>query len=144
VRYFRRLEKLISTTPCLNNSRGKILERNSCRLPFSHNFDVTLNQNIPIRSMDQRLSMQLDIFNFGNLLNKDWGQQKVNPISTFNNISLLTHTANSTTSPATAVPTVNFNYRTFDPSKAGTITPYQVGNFAANYWRMQLSARLSF
>ncbi|MBC8090059.1 MAG: TonB-dependent receptor [Phycisphaerae bacterium] len=138
------LEKLISATPCLNNSRGQILERNSCRLPFSHNVDVTFNQNIPIRSMDQRVSMQLDIFNFGNLLNKDWGQQRVNPISTFNNISLLTHTASSTTNPATAVPTVNFNYRTFDPAKAGTITPYQVGNFTANYWRMQLSARLSF
>ena len=88
--------------------------------------------------------MQLDIFNFGNLLNEDWGQQKVNPISTFNNISLLTHTANSTADVTTAVPTVNFNYRTFDQAKTGKIIPYQVGNFTGNYWRMQLSARVSF
>jgi len=138
------LEKLISQTPCLNNSRGKILARNSCRLPFSNNFDVTLNQNIPILSQAQRVSLQLDVFNFGNLLNKKWGQARVNPISGFNNISLLTHTASSTTDPTTAVPTVNFNYRTFDPAKAGVIEPYQVGNFTSNYWRMQLSARVTF
>jgi outer membrane receptor for ferrienterochelin and colicin len=136
--------QLIEGNECLSSSRGKILERNSCRLPFSHNFDLSLRQNIPLVRGSQRVALQLDIFNFGNLLNKDWGQQKVNPISTFNNISLLTHTASSSTNPADAVPTVNFNFRTFDPDKDGTLEEYQVGNFVGNYWRMQLSARISF
>ena len=137
-------EKLIAGNECLNSARGRILERNSCRLPFSHNFDLSLRQNIPLVSGSQRVAVQLDIFNFGNLLNKDWGQQKVNPISGFNNISLLTHTASSSADPAAAVPTVNFNYRVFDPDKDGNLEEYQVGNFVGNYWRMQLSARISF
>jgi hypothetical protein len=138
------LNELIEKTPCLNEQRGKILERNSCRLPFSNNFDVTIRQNIPLVSSAQRVAVQLDIFNFGNLLNKNWGQQQASPLGTFNNLTLLTHTASSSQDPATAVPTVTFNYRTLDPKKTGTLDPYQVGNFVSNYWRIQLSARVSF
>ena len=135
---------LIDKSPCLSEARGQIMERNSCRLPFSNNFDLSVRQNIPILSSSQRVAVQLDIFNFGNLLNKKWGQQQVSPYSSFNNISLLTHTSSTSTDPATAVPTVTFNYRTLDPDKTGEIDPYRVGNFVANYYRMQLSARISF
>jgi outer membrane receptor protein involved in Fe transport len=137
-------DKLINASPCLNDARGHIMKRDSCRLPFSNNFDVTIAQNVPLLSAGQRVTLQLDIFNFGNLLNKNWGQQQVSPYSSFNNIPLLTHTASSTSDPATAVQTFTFNYRTLDPNKTGTITPYQVGNFVSNYWRMQLAARVSF
>jgi hypothetical protein len=139
-----KFEELINASPCLNESRGKIMGRDSCRLPFSNNFDLTIRQNIPIVSAAQRVTLQLDIFNFGNLLNKDWGQVQVSPYSSFNNIPLLTHTASSTNDPATAVQTFTFNYRTLDPDKTGKLDPYRVGNFVSNYWRMQLSARVSF
>jgi hypothetical protein len=136
--------QLIEMSPCLKNARGKIMERDSCRLPFSNNFDLSVRQNIPLVSGSQRVAVQLDIFNFGNLLNKKWGQQQVSPYTSFNNISLLNVVSMSSTDPATAVPTVTFNYRTLDPNKTGKIDPYQVGNFVSNYWRMQLSARVSF
>jgi outer membrane receptor protein involved in Fe transport len=139
------LEQLISLTPCLSENRGHILPRNSCRLPWSNNFDVTIRQNIPLMRSSQRVAIQLDIFNFSNLLNKDWGQQRLSPYNTVNsNIALLTHTAWSTTVPTTAVPTVTFNYRTLDPNKTGTLEPYQVAPFVSNYYRWQLSARVSF
>ena len=137
-------DELINKSPCLTESRGAIMKRNSCRLPFSHNVDMTIAQNIPLVSAGQRVTLQLDIFNFGNLLNKKWGQQMVSPYSGFNNVPLLTHTASSTNDPATAVQTFTLNYRTLDPNKTGTITPYRVGNFPGNYWRMQLAARVSF
>ena len=137
-------DALINATPCLKNSRGKILQRNSCRLPFSNNVDLTIAQNIPIASMAQRVTLQLDIFNFGNLLNKNWGQQQVNPLSANNNIPLLTQTGSSSADATTAVPIVTYNFRTLDPKKTGTPHPYQVGNFTSNYYRMQLAARISF
>lgn len=138
------LEQLIKQTPCLRENRGKILPRNSCRLPFSNTFDLTLRQNIPLVSSSQRVAVQLDIFNFGNLLNKNWGQSQVSPITGNSNVPLLTHTAWSSTDLATAVPTVQFNYRPLDPDRTGKIDAYRVGNFVSNYWRMQLSARVSF
>jgi len=138
------LNQLIDGNECLSKARGKILTRNSCRLPWSNTFDLTLRQNIPLVRNEQRVAVQLDIFNFGNLLNKKWGQQQVSSYSSNSNVPLLTHTAMSSTDPKTAVPTVTFNYRTLDPNKTGTIDEYQVGNFVSNYWRMQLSARVSF
>jgi hypothetical protein len=68
----------------------------------------------------------------------------VSPLSSNNNIPLITHTASSSTDATTAVPTVTYNFRTIDPNKTGTPHPYQVGNFTSNYWRMQLAARVSF
>ena len=136
-------DALINATPCLSENRGKILQRNSCRLPFSHNVDVSLRQAVPLLS-EQRLYLQFDIFNFGNLLNKNWGQQRVNPLSANNNIPLLTHTGSSSADATTAVPIVTYNFLTLDPTNSGTPQPYQVGNFTTNYWRMQLSARVSF
>jgi hypothetical protein len=138
------LEQLIQKSDCLKEHRGQILKRNSCRLPFSNSVDLTVRQNIPLVTSEQRVTLQLDIFNFGNLLNKEWGQQKVSPITGNSNVPLLTQTASSSADFATAVPVVQFNYRPLDPNKTGTIEPYQVGNFVSNYWRMQLSARVSF
>jgi hypothetical protein len=113
------LNQLIDGNSCLSKHRGEILTRNSCRLPWSNTFDLTLRQNIPLVSSEQRVAVQLDIFNFGNLLNKKWGQQKVSPFTGNSNVPLLTHTAMSTADPLTAVPTVTFNYRTLDPNKTG-------------------------
>jgi outer membrane receptor for ferrienterochelin and colicin len=138
------LNKLIDGSECLSKHRGEILQRNTCRLPFSNNFDFTVRQNIPLVRGEQRIAVQLDIFNFGNLLNKKWGQQKVSPYSSNSNIPLLGHTGMSTADRATAVPIVQFNYRTLDPKKTGELEEYQVGNFVSNYYRMQLSARVSF
>ncbi len=138
-------DALINQTPCLSSHRGMIMDRNSCRLPFSHNFDFSLRQNIPLLS-EQRFSVQFDIFNLGNMLNKKWGQQRVQPITSNNNIPLLTVTAMSSADPATAVPTVQYNYTVLDPANTNGLTPqpYQVGNFTSNYWRWQISGRVSF
>jgi hypothetical protein len=66
-------ENFISQQDCLDDQRGQIMERHSCRSPWQNRLDVALRQHLPtIRG--QRLTVQLDIVNFLNLLNKDWGQ----------------------------------------------------------------------
>ncbi|MEO8580942.1 MAG: hypothetical protein ABI469_11885, partial [Gemmatimonadales bacterium] len=138
-------DALITSTKCLNEHRGEILVRNSCRLPFSHNFDFSLRQVVPLVS-EQRLAIQFDIFDVGNMLNKKWGHQQVSPLSSNNNIPLLTHVSSSSADAATAVPVVTFNYTTLDPANTQGLQPqpYQVGAFTSNYWRWQISARYSF
>ena len=79
------LEDFIKSQPCLDKQRGKIMERNSCRSPFQHRFDVSVRQSVP-QIRGQQFTLQLDIFNFLNFLNKDWGQIKLPTLSpTFNN-----------------------------------------------------------
>ena len=135
-------EALIKASPCLTKYRGQIMPRNSCRLPFSNQVDLTFRQALPF-GRGNRVSVAFDIFNFGNLLNKNWGKIAVSPLTNFNNIPLVTHVGMSTTDPATAVPIVNYNIKTLDPTGTG-IVEYQPGDFISNYYRTQLSFRYSF
>ena len=68
-------ERLIESTPCLRRQRGRILERNSCREPWSHTTIASVRQSIPVAN--RALEAQLDIYNVLNLLNGDWGRYRV-------------------------------------------------------------------
>jgi outer membrane receptor for ferrienterochelin and colicin len=128
-------ENFIKSSPCLSAHRGQILPRNTCRQPFTNQVDVAIRQNLPV-VQGQRVAIQLDVFNFGNLLNKNWGQQRVSPLSGNSNIPLVTHVGYSSNDPRTAVPIVQFT-----PPNGGE---YVVGNFVSNFWRTQISFRYSF
>jgi hypothetical protein len=67
-------ENFVEGTGCLQRRRGRILERNSCREPWSNTTIASVRQAIPIvaRSVD----VQLDVFNVLNLLNRDWGRYR--------------------------------------------------------------------
>jgi hypothetical protein len=128
-------ENFIESSKCLRESRGSVLPRNSCRLPFSNVVDVALRQRLPtIRG--QEVALTLDIFNFGNLVNKNWGKQRSSPLSINSNVPLLTHVGYSTTDPTTAVPIV-----TFTPPSGGEYTQF---SSATQFWRTQVSLRYSF
>lgn len=68
------LEAFISSHGCLNSQRGKIMTRNSCRTPWTKFMNVSVRQPLPTLR-GQNLILQLDVFNFLNLLNKNWGAQ---------------------------------------------------------------------
>jgi hypothetical protein len=68
------LEAFISSHECLNSQRGKIMTRNSCRTPWTKFMNVSVRQPLPTLR-GQNMILQLDVFNFLNLLNKNWGAQ---------------------------------------------------------------------
>jgi hypothetical protein len=70
----RALEAFIERTPCLRRQRGQILERNSCREPWSNTTIASVRQSIPLGS--RGLEAQLDVFNVLNLLNGGWGLRR--------------------------------------------------------------------
>lgn len=130
------LEQFIRDSECLSANRGQILSRNFCRLPFLNRVDFSVRQGLDYFG-SRRLSVQLDIFNFGNLLNKDWGKESVSPRSTNSNVPLLTHVGQSSSDPKTAVPIVQFD-------NIRNNIEYEPGTFVGNFWRTQLSFRISF
>jgi hypothetical protein len=77
----------ISQDEYLSERRGQYAERNGARTPFTHQFDVKIMQDIftNIGKNRNTLQLSLDIFNFGNLLNKDWGRQYTYGNSFFDN-----------------------------------------------------------
>lgn len=133
-------ENFINSVPCLRESRGRIIGRNTCRTPWVNEIDVSIGQSLEA-FRQQNLLLRLDIINFGNLLNPKWGRQAfvssgAGPLSSAT--SLLT------TSGYKLGPTVNGvnltqGVYTFD---TGT-RRYNAQNLASNY-TMQLSLRYSF
>ena len=130
------LENFISGSPCLKSQRGRIMERNSCRNPFTHLVDVSIRQRLPsVRA--ERVAVQWDIFNFGNLLNKNWGKQPLTPATINSNVPLVTHVGYVGNNLKTAVPVVQFT-----PPTGGE---YVVSSTSAtNFWRTQLGLRVEF
>lgn len=72
-------EKFIQQDEYLNANRGKYAERNGVILPMISKFDLSISQEIYTHFMGKRhgFVVRLDIFNFNNLLNKDWGVAQV-------------------------------------------------------------------
>ncbi|HEV7839654.1 MAG TPA: hypothetical protein VGO75_16410, partial [Gemmatimonadaceae bacterium] len=68
------LDAFISAHECLNSQRGKIMLRNSCRTPWTKFMNASVRQSLPTLR-GHNFILQLDIFNFLNLLNKRWGAQ---------------------------------------------------------------------
>ena len=65
-------QKFIQSNSCLKSQRGKIMERNACTAPWTNITNLSLRQSLRTLGT-QNLSLQLDVFNLANLLNKDWG-----------------------------------------------------------------------
>jgi hypothetical protein len=68
------LENFINSHECLNSQRGTIMKRNSCRTPWTKSMNLSVRQSLKTIGA-QNFILQLDCFNFLNLLNKSWGAQ---------------------------------------------------------------------
>ncbi|HSM30637.1 MAG TPA: TonB-dependent receptor, partial [Woeseiaceae bacterium] len=66
------LDAFISSEGCLNGARGSIVGRNSCESDWVNILSVRLQQEIKFG--DTAVDLFLDIENFGNLINSDWGR----------------------------------------------------------------------
>lgn len=64
----------------LEEYRGQILPRNEFLLPWLNRVDVRISQNLftDMVQKGDKIAISLDVLNFGNLLNSDWGIQEDN------------------------------------------------------------------
>jgi hypothetical protein len=67
-------ERFIEQSPCLRRQRGQIVERNSCREPWTHTTIASIRQAIPIARRE--VEAELDVFNVLNLVNGSWGRYR--------------------------------------------------------------------
>ena len=137
-------EDFISKNDCLNSQRGKIMDRNSCVAPWTNRIDFSLRQSLP-EIGGQRLTAQLDIFNFGNFVGRifgqdQWGQQRSPTLSpTFPQQQALTLRGRTAGPLNQSYPTFNFNSSLINN---GAFTQSQT--LAANFYQMQLTLKYSF
>ncbi|QNS40654.1 TonB-dependent receptor [Chryseobacterium manosquense] len=64
----------------LEDYRGQILPRNAFLMPWLNRVDIRLTQNLftDMVQKGDKIQLSLDILNFGNMLNSDWGIQDQN------------------------------------------------------------------
>jgi hypothetical protein len=124
-------DKFISSMDCLNRHRGGFAQRNVCHAPWSNTFNLSVRQSLKTIGM-QHATLQVDVFNFGNLLNPDWGQYKS---ASFGSQNLLTYRTKTTGSLAAGGEPIY----TFDPNYKNWSTT----NIRSNY-QIQMQLRYSF
>lgn len=84
---FENLNVFINSVDCLREARGEILDRNACREPWQNRLDVRVSQNLPT-FRGQTAQVTLDILNFANLLNEEWGRNRFVSFGTDNLLSV--------------------------------------------------------
>ena len=120
----------------LSSRRGMFTERNQARTPWNIQADLHLAHEIFVsNSKKQSLSLNADIINLTNLINKDWGIQYFSP-NTFNSTSSIGLT------PTLFPPQQNAgNYPVFTFNNPGK--PYSIDYFGSRV-QMQIGLRYSF
>jgi hypothetical protein len=133
------LNKFIGDDKYLSKHRGEYAERNTARTPFESILDVRILQDVFIKTGNGKkntLQFSLDIFNFSNLLNKDWGRRYF--ISN-NNFSLVNF--DSFTGVRTPQYELNSNIIKGDDPWENNITD---SGFRSSRWQMQIGLRYIF
>ncbi len=129
------LNAFIESDAYLSSRRGGFAERNADRSDWTHIVDLKFAQEFGfnIGKKVHKFEFTFDIFNFTNLLNKDWG---VRTFTNFNQVQLLDFTgfqADGTT------PTFNYDART-----SATTNVIDDSGLQSSRWQMQAGLRYSF
>ena len=134
------LNTYINQDPYLSGRRGQYAERNGLLLPFYRRLDMNLSQEIQqkLGKNIHSIRFTLDIFNVGNLLNKNWGT-----LRTTNRTQLLNFKRIETVGANAGKPVFSFPY--FDATNQIPLTnTFQNSTSQASRWQIQFGVRYSF
>jgi hypothetical protein len=124
------LDDFVNGDKCLSESRGKITERNCARQPFTNSMDVKFAVGLPVQRAKVELTM--DILNFLNLLNDEWGRYEFLDFQTLNAL------AYGGIDAATGKPIYNIATLT-----SPTFRKFTIDNLRSR-WQAQFGARVRF
>ncbi len=129
---------LIDNDPYLKTRKGQYAERNGAKLPWRNQFDLRFSQDIirDIAKTRNSLSVYVDIFNLGNLLNSSWGTRS------FSTGNILTpRNVSSLVAGGTVKPTFWLNANSGQIISGKT---YKTSESISSTYYMQFGIRMSF
>ncbi len=130
-------DAFINQDSYLSQNRGSYTERNGAMLPWIHQVDLGIVQNINVNVANKVNTFQVrfDILNFGNMLNNNWG-------SYTNFVQNRVLTAVSPT--AAGVPQYRLSTQTIDGQTQLIQNSFLPSISTASVWRAQLGLRYIF
>jgi outer membrane receptor protein involved in Fe transport len=129
---YNALNSFINNNDYLSSHRGQIAGRNADTNPWVNYVDVHISQDIPI-IQGHRFTINWDILNLMNLINKDWGWNS----SVFSTYIM----ARKAGTVSAAGPDQGRNVYTF--YAPANNTPFTAGNYSSR-WQMQFGVRYTF
>ena len=67
------LNSFIQSQDCLAEARGRLIQRGECRNPWQNLLNLRLSWTSPPVTGEQRIQVQLDVFDVLNLIDSNWG-----------------------------------------------------------------------
>jgi hypothetical protein len=133
-------EAFIQQDPYLKKHRGEYAKRNAGIMPMFNRADISIVQDVfrNIHGQKNAFQIRLDMFNFGNLLNHNWGVswQQVASTNTNNQVQILTNPGvDAQGRPNYRLATVNNQLITKSVSRSA---------FTSDVYQLMLSVRYSF
>ena len=130
------LQDYISSDPCLSAYQGQVAPRNCGRAPWQNQVDLQYTASIPTGGKT-KAEVTLTMFNFLNLLNRDWGWQywgyfPMNEFPSYNGIDA-----------ATGKVKMSFAGSTTNPLSTSFVGTFQRDDLRSR-WQMQLGVRFRF
>ncbi|NBY24550.1 MAG: TonB-dependent receptor [Chitinophagaceae bacterium] len=135
------LNSYINQDPYLSTRRGQYAERNGLLLPFYKRLDLNFTQDVmqKVGKTNHTIRFSLDIFNFGNLLNKNWGIYRIPTRAA----GLLNFKRIETVGLNTGKPVFSFPY--LDAANQIPLTnTFQNSTSQASRWQIQVGVRYLF
>lgn len=132
-------EQYISQNEYLNGKRGSFADRNGSRTPFTHQLDLKFEQGffIKVAGKKHNLAFSVDMQNFTNLLNKDWGR-----VYFVNNDNFSPLQFDSFANPNTGDFTPRFKFNpALNESKPWNISD---GGYTTSRWNAQIGLKYFF
>ncbi|MBC6988274.1 carboxypeptidase regulatory-like domain-containing protein [Hymenobacter sp. BT491] len=122
----------------LKTRRGQYAERNGASTPWRNQVDIKFAQDLFVDIANKRnvLQFTVDIFNFGNFLNKDWGL-----VQSINNSSILVPTNQASLVPGG---TVKPTFRLATDRGQPITSTFRYNNALASTYYMQFGLRYTF
>jgi outer membrane receptor for ferrienterochelin and colicin len=124
------LDAFLSSDDYLSTRRGQYAERNASRGPWTHVVDFKFLHDFMYKN--NTLQLSFDIFNFTNLINKDWGVMDFRPRQA-QFLNFEGFEADGTT------PTFSF-----DPADAENLDQIDDSGLQSSRWQMQVGLRYIF
>jgi len=128
----------------LRRNRGKYAERGAAQLPMVFRADLSIAQEVFANFLGKRNSLQfrIDVMNFGNLLNKDWGVGQRYTYGTNSNVRPLVVPSTAQGGPADAQGRAQYRFQnTGNQLITDPLTP---NNSLDDVWQLQFSLRYNF
>ncbi|MBV8158928.1 MAG: TonB-dependent receptor [Dyella sp.] len=127
----------------LKDHQGQIASRNGTRAAWTNQLDMSFSQEVPGLFKGNKGEIRLDVYNFLNLLNNDWGQQLYVPFPYTRNLAGFAGVDQATGKYIYTLPTdANGNYQ------PGTKVVYDAGRDiktnVVSRWSAMLTLRYTF